>query len=85
MKSGKVADLRRASPDYRATPICKNINVYLSKVYKMPSFSCAALRVCHHLDLTDPRDNYHYLIGVFVLIDRTEATLRYFINGVELE
>jgi hypothetical protein len=34
-------------------------------------------------DLTDPNDNYHYLIGVFVQIGRTEATLRYFINGVE--
>ena len=36
-------------------------------------------------DLTDPNDNYHYLIGVFVRIDRTEATYRYFINGVEHE
>lgn len=36
-------------------------------------------------DLTDPDDNYHYLIGVFVRIDRTEATFRYFINGVEHE
>lgn len=34
-------------------------------------------------DLTDPNDNYHYLIGVFVQIGRTEATFRYFINGVE--
>jgi hypothetical protein len=32
-------------------------------------------------DLTDPNDNYHYLIGVFVYIGRTEATYRYFING----
>jgi len=36
-------------------------------------------------DLTDPNDNYHYLIGVFVRIDRTKATYRYFINGVEHE
>lgn len=36
-------------------------------------------------DLTDPNDNYHYLIGVFVQINRTEATFRYFINGVENE
>ena len=36
-------------------------------------------------DLTDPNDNYHYLIGVLVRIDRTEATFRYFINGVEHE
>jgi len=35
-------------------------------------------------DLTDPNDNYHYLIGVFVQIGRTEAAFRYFINGVEL-
>lgn len=34
-------------------------------------------------DLTDPNDNYHYLIGVFVRIDRTEAINRYFINGQE--
>lgn len=34
-------------------------------------------------DLTDPNDNYHYLIGVFVQIDRTEANYRYFINGQE--
>lgn len=36
-------------------------------------------------DLTDPADNYHYLIGVFVQIGRTEATYRYFINGAEYE
>ncbi len=36
-------------------------------------------------DLTNPNDNYHYLIGVFVHIGRTEATFRYFINGVEHE
>lgn len=36
-------------------------------------------------DLTDPNDNYHYLIGVFVHIGRTEATFRYFINGAEHE
>jgi len=36
-------------------------------------------------DLTDPNDNYHYLIGVFVQIGRTEATFRYFINGFEHE
>ena len=36
-------------------------------------------------DLTDLNDNYHYLIGVFVQINRTEATFRYFINGVEHE
>ena len=35
-------------------------------------------------DLTNPNDNYHYLIGVFVQIGRTEATLRYFINGAEI-
>jgi hypothetical protein len=36
-------------------------------------------------DLTDPDDNYHYLLGVFVHIGRTEATFRYFINGIEYE
>jgi len=36
-------------------------------------------------DLTDSNDNYHYLIGVFVQIGRTEATFRYFINGAENE
>jgi len=36
-------------------------------------------------DLTDLNDNYHYLLGVFVHIGRTEATFRYFINGVEHE
>lgn len=36
-------------------------------------------------DLTDPNDNYNYLIGVFVQIGRTEATFRYFINGAEHE
>lgn len=35
-------------------------------------------------DLTDPNDNYHYLIGVFAQIGRTEAAFRYFINGVEI-
>ncbi|MBC6491279.1 hypothetical protein ACFSQD_14025 [Flavihumibacter stibioxidans] len=36
-------------------------------------------------DLTNPNDNYHYLIGVFVKIGQTEATYRYFINGSEHE
>lgn len=36
-------------------------------------------------DLTDPNDNYHYLVGVFVQIGRTGATYRHFINGVEHE
>ena len=36
-------------------------------------------------DLTDPNDNYRYLIGIFVQIGRTEAAFRYFINGVEHE
>jgi hypothetical protein len=36
-------------------------------------------------DLTGPNDNYHYLIGVFVQIGRTEAAFRYFINGKENE
>lgn len=36
-------------------------------------------------DLTDPNDNYHYMIGMFVQIGRTEATFRYFINGIEHE
>jgi len=36
-------------------------------------------------DLTDPNDNYHYLIGVFIQIDRTEANYRYFIDGREVE
>ena len=35
-------------------------------------------------DLTDPNDNYHYLIGVLVQIGRTEAAFRYFINGIEI-
>src|SRR5690554_3004702 len=34
-------------------------------------------------DLTAPNDNYHYLIGVLVLIGNSEPTYRYFINGVE--
>ena len=34
-------------------------------------------------DLTDPNDNYHYFIGVFVVIGNTDATYRYFLNGVE--
>jgi len=34
-------------------------------------------------DLTDPNDNYHYLIGIFVQIGKTEAYYRYFINGQE--
>lgn len=34
-------------------------------------------------DLTVQNDNYHYLIGVFVQIGRTEANYRYFINGQE--
>jgi len=36
-------------------------------------------------DLTDPNDSYHYLIGVFIQIGRTEANYRYFINGVEVQ
>jgi hypothetical protein len=36
-------------------------------------------------DLTDPYDNYHYLIGVFVQIDRIEASYRCFINGGEFQ
>ncbi len=36
-------------------------------------------------DLTDPNDNYNYLIGVFVQIGRTEPTYRFFINGIEHE
>lgn len=36
-------------------------------------------------DLTSPDDNYHYLIGVFVLIGRTGATFRFYINGAEYE
>lgn len=36
-------------------------------------------------DLTDSNDNYHYLIGMFVQVGRTEATFRYFINGMEHE
>ena len=35
-------------------------------------------------DLTDPNDYYHYLIGVFVCIDKTKAIFRYFINGSEI-
>lgn len=35
-------------------------------------------------DLTDSNDNYHYLIGVFVQIGRTESNYRHFINGIEL-
>jgi hypothetical protein len=34
-------------------------------------------------DLTDPIDNYRYLLGVFVQIGRNEAVFRYFINGAE--
>lgn len=36
-------------------------------------------------DLTDPNDNYHYIIGIFVQIGRTEANCRYFINGIEVQ
>lgn len=36
-------------------------------------------------DLTDPNDNYHYLIGVLVIIGRTEASFRFFINGGNYE
>lgn len=36
-------------------------------------------------DLTAPNDNYHYLIGVLVLIGNSKPTYRYFINGVEYE
>ena len=35
-------------------------------------------------DLTDPNDNYNYLIGVFIQIGRTESNFRYFINGSEV-
>ncbi len=35
-------------------------------------------------DLTDPDDNYHYLIGMFIQIGRTEAKYRCFINGGEV-
>lgn len=34
-------------------------------------------------DLTDPNDNYHYQIGVFVRIGRDEARYRYFIDRNE--
>lgn len=34
-------------------------------------------------DLTDPNDNYHYRIGIFIRINRTEANYRYFIDGTE--
>jgi len=34
-------------------------------------------------DLTSPEDNYHYLIGVFVRINRDGPGYRYFINGHE--
>lgn len=36
-------------------------------------------------DLTDPNDSYHYLIGVFIRIDRTEADYHYFINGSRVQ
>jgi hypothetical protein len=36
-------------------------------------------------DLTNPLDNYNYVIGVFVRIGRDAADYRYFINGVENE
>lgn len=36
-------------------------------------------------DLTDPNDNYHYLIGILVIIGRTEASYRFFLNGVNYE
>ena len=35
-------------------------------------------------DLTDPNDYYHYLIGVFIQIDRTNANCRYFVNGRQI-
>ena len=35
-------------------------------------------------DLTDPHDNYHYVLGVFVNIGRVAATNRYFIDGNEI-
>lgn len=34
-------------------------------------------------DLTDPNDNYRYLIGVLVIIGREIPQYRYFINGQE--
>jgi hypothetical protein len=35
-------------------------------------------------DLTDPNDNYNYLIGVFVQIGINQAAFRFFINGTEI-
>jgi len=35
-------------------------------------------------DLTDPNDNYHYLIGVLVQLGSKEPTFRYFANGIEI-
>lgn len=36
-------------------------------------------------DLTNPTDNYHYLIGVFIQIGKKEANFTYFINGKKNE
>jgi hypothetical protein len=36
-------------------------------------------------DLTNPHDNYRYMIGVFVRIDHNKANYRFFINGNEYE
>jgi len=35
-------------------------------------------------DLTNPNDNYHYLIGVLVQLGSKEPTFRYFANGIEI-
>ncbi len=35
-------------------------------------------------DLTDPKDNYSYLIGVFVHIGSAKPDFRFFSNGVEI-
>lgn len=36
-------------------------------------------------DLTSPEENYHYLIGVFVQIERDKPNYQYFINGKKYE
>lgn len=35
-------------------------------------------------DLTNPEDQYHYLVGVLVIINREAADFRYFINGQQI-
>lgn len=35
-------------------------------------------------DLTDPRDNFHYVLGAFVLIGKEQANYRYFVDGNEI-